>query len=166
MGHGQIHGFSLRHWNCDLYLASPTNWKAASRFGQRFCSNREGANTASCRGLLSTRGLGEHVTKESTNLGLIFFGHRVSFNPMLKMLLIGFLSLLLLCMVPLMGSTLNSGGHLHHDSSTSCATCMGSVDLPLAIFLLTFLSWAIFMPLLSPAFVASRSPFHPPRLNR
>ena len=84
---------------------------------------------------------------------------------MRKALLIGFLSLLLLCMLPLMGSTLNSDGHLHHDASASCATCMGSIAVPLVIFLLTFLGSATSMLLLLPALVASRSPFHPPRLS-
>ncbi len=90
---------------------------------------------------------------------------RVLFNYMLKMLLIGFLALLLLCMVPLMGSISHSGGHLHHDASASCASCMGSVDLSLAIFLLTFLGSATCMLFLSPPLVPSRSPFHPPRLS-
>ena len=99
------------------------------------------------------------------NFKLTLCGHRVSFNPMLKVLLVGFLALLLLCMVPLMGSISHSGGHLHHDASVSCATCMGSVDLPLVIFLLTFLGSATFMLLLSPPLVAPRSPFHPPRLS-
>jgi hypothetical protein len=79
-------------------------------------------------------------------------------------LLIGFLALLLLCMVPLMGSLSHSSGHLHHDASVSCATCMGSIDLPVAIFLLTFLGSAAFMLLVSLALVALRAPFHPPRL--
>ena len=96
---------------------------------------------------------------------LTLFEHRVLFNSMFKVLLIGFLSLMLLCMVPLMGSISNSGGHLHHDASVSCATCMGSVDLPMVIFLLTFLGSAVFMLLVSPALVVLRSPFHPPRLS-
>jgi len=96
---------------------------------------------------------------------LTSFGQRVSFNSMLKMLIIGFLALLLLCMVPLMGGISHSGGHLHHGASASCASCMGSVDLPFAIFLLTFLGSATFMLLLSPPLVPSRSPFHPPRLS-
>jgi hypothetical protein len=99
------------------------------------------------------------------NERLTSFGRRVSFNSMLKILLIGFLSLLLLCMVPLMGSISHGGGHLHHDASVSCATCMGSMDLPLVIFLLTFLGSATFMLLLSSPSVPSRSPFHPPRLS-
>ena len=89
----------------------------------------------------------------------------VSFNAMIRMLLIGFISLLLLCMVPLMGGILDSGGHLHHDASASCASCMGSIALPLVIFLLTLLGSATVMLLALPALVASRSPFHPPRLN-
>src|SRR5690242_2424382 len=105
------------------------------------------------------------MSKEPTNLGLIFYGHRVSFNSMLRVCLIGFLALLLLCMVPLMGSISNGGGHLHHDASVSCATCMESMDLPLVIFLLTFLGSATFIFLLSPPLVPSRSPFHPPRLS-
>jgi hypothetical protein len=96
---------------------------------------------------------------------LTSFGQRVSFISMLKVLLIGFLSFLLLCMVPLMGSISNGGGHLHHDASVSCATCMGSMDLPLVIFLLTFLGSATFILLLFPPLVPSRSPFHPPRLS-
>lgn len=82
---------------------------------------------------------------------------------MLRVFLIGLLTLLLLCMIPLMGSTLNGGGHLHHDASASCATCMGSVDLPLVIFLLTLFGSATLMLLLLPPMVASRAPFHPPR---
>jgi len=105
------------------------------------------------------------MSREPTHLGLIFCGYGVSFYSMLKVLLIGFLSLLVLCMVPLMGSISNGGGHFHHDASVSCATCMGSVDLPLAIFLLTFLGSATFMLLLSSPSVPSRSPFHPPRLS-
>lgn len=103
--------------------------------------------------------------KEPTPLGLIFSGYRVSFNSMLKVCLIGLLALLLLCMVPLMGSISQSVGHLHHDASISCATCMGSVDFPLAIFLLTFLGSAALMLFVPPALVAPHSPFHPPRLS-
>ena len=96
---------------------------------------------------------------------LTSFWQRVSFNSMLKMLLIGFLALLLLCMVPLMGSVSNGGGHLHHDASTACASCMGSMDLPLVIFLLTLLGSATLMVLVLPVSVVSRPPFHPPRLR-
>lgn len=89
----------------------------------------------------------------------------LKFLPMLKVVLIGFLAVLLLCMAPLMGSTLSSGGHLHHDTSASCATCMGSTTLPLVIFLLTVLGSATFMLLMFPAFLAPQSPFHPPRFR-
>lgn len=115
--------------------------------------------------LPGTGGSERPTSGEPTNLGLIFCGYSVSFNCMLKMLLIGFLALLLLCMVPLMGSISHSGGHLHHDASVSCASCMGSIDLPLAIFLLTFLGSVTFMLVLSSPVVPSRSPFHPPRFS-
>lgn len=81
-----------------------------------------------------------------------------------QVVIIGFLSLLVLCMVPLMGSTI-SGGHLHHGASSSCATCMESIPPPLVTFLLTVLGFVTTMLLVLPALVASRSPFHPPRLS-
>ena len=84
---------------------------------------------------------------------------------MLKVVLIGMLSLLLLCVIPLMGSAHHSAGHLHHDASSACATCMGSIDLHVLIFLLTFLGLTTLMHPELPALVASRSPFHPPRLR-
>ncbi len=76
------------------------------------------------------------------------------------------LSLLLLCIVPLMGSMSHQSGHLHHhDDTASCVTCMASVDLSALFFLLTLLGLATSWAPVLPKLLASLSPFHPPRFR-
>lgn len=84
---------------------------------------------------------------------------------MLKVCLIAFLSVMLLCMIPIMGSTQHDSGHLHHDASTSCATCMASVDVSLILLLLSLVGFTasaapVLLKLLAPG-----SLFHPPRFH-
>jgi hypothetical protein len=97
------------------------------------------------------------------NLRLTFSGHKRIMQPMLKVCLIGFLSLVLLCMIPIMGSPQHHSGHLHHDDSASCATCMVSVNLPLNLSFLSPLGMAISAIHELPKLLAPRLLFHPPR---
>lgn len=84
---------------------------------------------------------------------------------MLKVCMIGFLALVLLCMIPIMGSTQQHSGHLHHDTSTSCATCMASVDVSLILLLLSLVGFATSAVPVLPKLLALRSQFHPPRFR-
>lgn len=84
---------------------------------------------------------------------------------MLKVVVVGFLSLVLLCMIPILGSTQHHSGHLHHDASASCATCMASVDLPLNLSFLSLLGMAISAVHELPKLLAPRLLFHPPRFR-
>jgi len=99
------------------------------------------------------------------NLRLTFSGHKRTIQPMLKVFLIGVLSLVLLCMLPIMGSIQHHSGHLHHDASASCATCMASVDLSLILLLLSLVGFAISAVPVLPKLLAPCSPFHPPRFH-
>ena len=83
---------------------------------------------------------------------------------MVKLILIGVLTVLVVCMVPLMGPHASSG-HLHHDASASCATCMGSISLLVVVFSLALLGLS---PLLMPAvrvLVLPADRFHPPYIS-
>ncbi len=83
---------------------------------------------------------------------------------MVKLIVIGVLTVLVMCMVPLMG-THASSGHLHHDASASCATCMGSISLLAFVFSLALLGP---LTLLMPAMrmlVLSADRFHPPYIS-
>jgi small-conductance mechanosensitive channel len=82
---------------------------------------------------------------------------------MLKVVLIGFLALVMLCMLPVMGSISHHSGHLHHDNSVSCASCMASVDLPSILVLLSLVGFATLALPLPPKLVAPGVQFHPPR---
>ena len=84
---------------------------------------------------------------------------------MFKIVLIGLLALVLLCMIPIMGSTQHHFGHLHHDASASCATCMASVDVSLILLLLSLVGFAISAGPVLPKLLAPYSPFHPPRFH-
>lgn len=84
---------------------------------------------------------------------------------MFKVIVIGFLSLVLLCMIPIMGSTPHHSGHLHHDDSASCATCMAPVDLSLILLLLSLLGLVTSVVPVLPKLVPPHSPFHPPRFQ-
>ena len=84
---------------------------------------------------------------------------------MFKVVLIGFISLVLLCMIPIMGSTQHHSGHLHHDASTSCATCMASVDVSLILLLLSLVGFAASAAPVLPKLLAPCSLFHPPRFH-
>jgi hypothetical protein len=84
---------------------------------------------------------------------------------MVKLILIGVLTVLVICMVPLMGPGANASGHLHHDASASCATCMGSISLLAFVFSLALLGP---LTLLMPAMrmlVLSADRFHPPYIS-
>lgn len=98
-------------------------------------------------------------------LRLTFSGHKRIMRPMLKVCLIGFISLVLLCMIPSMGSTQHDSGHLHHDASASCGTCMASVDVPLIFLPMSLVGVAISAVPVLPKLLAPRSPFHPPRFH-
>ena len=84
---------------------------------------------------------------------------------MVKVVLIGFISLVLLCMIPIMGSTQHHSGHLHHDASTSCATCMASADVPLIFLAQSLVGVAISAVPVLPKLLAPRALFHPPRFH-
>jgi hypothetical protein len=84
---------------------------------------------------------------------------------MLKVVVVGFLSLVLLCMIPTMGGTPHHSGHLHHDDTASCATCMVSIDLSMLLLLLSLLGLAMLIVPVLPKLVPPHSPFHPPRFQ-
>ena len=84
---------------------------------------------------------------------------------MFKVVVIGFLSLVLLCMIPMMGSAPHHSGHLHHDDTASCATCMISIDLSMLLLLLNLLGLATSVVPVLPKLVPPHSPFHPPRFQ-
>jgi len=81
-----------------------------------------------------------------------------------KVVLIAFLSLVLLCMVPIMGGTLQSG-HLHHSNSASCATCMAFATVSFILFLLSVVGIALSTLPEPPRLLVPHLPFHPPRLS-
>lgn len=84
---------------------------------------------------------------------------------MVKLILIGVLTVLVVCMVPLMGPHASASGHLHHDASASCATCMGSIALLVVVFSLALVGLS---PLLIPAvrvLVLPADRFHPPYIS-
>lgn len=99
------------------------------------------------------------------NLRLTFSAHKGIMHPMFKVFVIGFLSLVLLCMLPIMGSTQHHSAHLHHDASASCATCMAVVDWSLILLLLSLVGFAISSLPVLPKLIAPGSPFHPPRFH-
>ena len=83
---------------------------------------------------------------------------------MIKLILIGVLTVLVICMIPLMGPHASSG-HLHHDASASCATCMGSISLLAFVFSLALLGLlALLMPVRR-VLVLSADRFHPPYIS-
>ena len=82
---------------------------------------------------------------------------------MLKVCLIGFLSLVLLCMIPFLGSTQHDSGHHHHNDAASCATCMASVDVPLIFLAQSLVGVAISAVPVFPKRLVPGSLFHPPR---
>lgn len=84
---------------------------------------------------------------------------------MLRVFLIGFLSLAMLCMIPMMGSTPHHSGHLHHDDAASCATCMASVDVTLNLLPFNLLGLAILAFPVPPKLLPPGSPFPPPRFR-
>ena len=83
---------------------------------------------------------------------------------MVKLIFIGVLTVLVICMIPLMGPHASSG-HLHHGASASCATCMGSISLLAFVFSLALMGP---LTLLMPAprmLVLSADRFHPPYIS-
>lgn len=84
---------------------------------------------------------------------------------MYKNLFLIALSLLLLCVIPFMGSMPHHSGHVHHDDTASCATCMASADLSAIFLLLTSLGLATLLIPILPKLLAPHSPFHPPRFQ-
>jgi len=85
-----------------------------------------------------------------------------SLEIMAKAILIGILTLLVICMVPLMGTSAHAGGHLHHDASASCATCMGTVSAAMVVFSLPLLLILIWLLPMAPPLRLCRDRFHPP----
>lgn len=85
--------------------------------------------------------------------------------PMLQAAFVWVLSLLLLCMIPITGSAPHHSGHLHHDDTASCATCMISIDLSMLLLLLSLLGLATSLVPVLPKRVTPHSPFHPPRFQ-
>ena len=75
------------------------------------------------------------------------------------------LAVLVVCMVPLMGPHTNGPGHLHHDASTSCATCMGSISLLTFVFSLALLGPLILLTPATRMLVLSADRFHPPYIS-
>ena len=67
---------------------------------------------------------------------------------MLKVVVVGVLSLVLLCMIPIMGGT------PHH-----------SIDLSMLLLLLSLLGLAMVIVPVLPKLVPPHSPFHPPRFQ-
>jgi len=84
---------------------------------------------------------------------------------MLKLAMIAVLSLMLLCMAPIMGGTQHDSGHLHHSDSVSCATCMVAVDIPLMLVQLSIMGFAAWVIPLLLTLLTPHSPFHPPRFR-
>jgi hypothetical protein len=84
---------------------------------------------------------------------------------MLNVVFVCLLSLLLLCMIPVMGSGPHHSGHMHHDDTASCATCMISIDLSMLLLLLSLLGLATSVVFVGPKLVPPHSPFHPPRFQ-
>jgi len=82
---------------------------------------------------------------------------------MFRMVLICLLVLSVVCMVPLMGAGHAATGHLHHDASASCATCIGPESIGMVVFLLTLLGLSPLMIPLAPPRPPVRNQFHPPR---
>lgn len=69
-------------------------------------------------------------------------------------------------MVPIMmGSGQYHSGHLHHDDTASCATCLASGDVLMLFFLLSLQGLATLVVPLLPELLAPHSPFHPPRFQ-
>ena len=85
-----------------------------------------------------------------------------SLEIMAKAILIALLTLLVVCMVPIMGTSAHAGGHLHHDASASCATCMGTVSVVMVAFSLPFLFIFIWLLPMMPPLRLCRNRFHPP----
>jgi hypothetical protein len=82
-----------------------------------------------------------------------------------KTILIALLTVLVVCMVPLMGPHANASGHLHHGASASCATCMGSISILAFVFSLASLGLlALLMPA-SRLLVLTSDRFHPPCIS-
>lgn len=86
-------------------------------------------------------------------------------SVMTKILLLTLLCLTMLCMVPLMGSHYLDSGHLHHDASASCATCMGSPATSVVGFLFTLLGLSILIIPAAPLLQLDVEQFHPPRVR-
>lgn len=82
---------------------------------------------------------------------------------MTRILFIIALALSVICMVPLMG--IGHSTHLHHGTSVSCATCMGSEPYPEVVFLLLLVGLLTLNVALSPLLIGTRNLFHPPRFR-
>ena len=81
---------------------------------------------------------------------------------MVRVILLGLLVLSVVCMVPLMGTSHAAAGHLHHDASASCATCLGPESVGGTIFLITLIGLAFLMSPAEPPRAPIRSLFHTP----
>ena len=82
----------------------------------------------------------------------------------MRLTLVGLLVLSVVCMTPLMGTGHTTTGHLHHDASASCATCMGTQSGIGEFFLLAVLGLATLMIPNAPPLPPIRDQFPPPRI--
>lgn len=73
------------------------------------------------------------------------------------------LCLYVLCMVPLMGGHHVASGHLQHDASTSCSTCMGSAAMNTGGMLFIVLGLLSLIVSAAPPLTLVADQFHPPR---
>jgi hypothetical protein len=84
------------------------------------------------------------------------------FSRETKTILIALLTVLVVCMVPLMGPQASASGHLHHDASASCATCMGSISLLIFVFSLALLGLQLLLIPVARLLALPADRFHPP----
>ena len=82
---------------------------------------------------------------------------------MTRLFIISLLIFSLFCMVPLMGTHHSDFGHLHHDVSTSCSTCMGPVAMIGATYPFTLFGFVALMSPVTPLLGSVPEQFHPPR---
>ena len=99
------------------------------------------------------------VKDESIRLFVLI---RIMRAQVAKIVLIGVLAVLVVCMVPIMGTSAHAAGHLHHDASASCATCMGTVSVAMVAFSLPLLFILIWLLPIAPPLRLCRNRFHPP----
>lgn len=75
------------------------------------------------------------------------------------------LTLMLLCMIPIVGDTEHHATNLDHIDSASCLGCVVTVDLPLLVIYLSPVSFMAPIIAKLPQFISPRVLFHPPRFR-